>query len=155
MNNSLPLCRQPYQARDAGKIGFQQLASRMLIWLLLNHFQLLFALLVSYTMRQTGNSRLDTAIHVHAKTQKELLALAVFREDRKDVEAWHRVRSAVRSLAHTQLRRRIRVTASDIEAVQAAALDDGESLSNDQCSEGESAQAPRDFESVRSVEDDV
>jgi hypothetical protein len=46
VNNSLPLCQQPASAAGAGRISFQQAATRLLIWLFLNHVQL-FTCIVS------------------------------------------------------------------------------------------------------------
>eukprot|EP01048_Picozoa_sp_COSAG05_P026644 COSAG05_NODE_7381_length_819_cov_1.643056_1_plen_128_part_10 len=83
-------------------------ASRLLIFLLLNHAQVGIVMMV-YNCTRSKPKRLAEQMDKFNRQQKDLLAMAVFREDEKVVRAWHRARNVV------SMRRRIRVTKNQVK----------------------------------------
>ena len=102
VNYSIPMCDQPGDFAQVGSFGFTQGASRLLIFLLLNHVQLGIVAVARHCTKG-GPKRVVEKIQQFDRKQKDLLAMAVFREDEATVRAWHRARHVI------SMRRRIRV----------------------------------------------
>jgi hypothetical protein len=107
VNHSRPLCDQPLGANVAGTMGERQLSKRAMLWLILNHVQI-FLVYATCHLVPTHTVELREQVKRHARRQKELIAMAVFAEEREaELQPWHKLRGAVKSLAAMKRRRRV------------------------------------------------
>lgn len=118
INNTLELCEQPPDAKFAGVMGWDQIAKRSMVFLLINHMQF-FLVFVAYHVWSPFPLDLKASINEHLREQKRLMSRVLFREEDKPLKDWHKLRGAVRAkMQLTKLTTRRIVTAESLQGAK-------------------------------------